>query len=304
MRTATKWERNDSNADSMKRPNMPYYPPRAGPLSRLWYGWNRLIHACGLGRFRAPELLGRKGGLLSILCPGYIFIRLGFQKAGSAIFLGYLLSAAIFFVAMGHPLAGYAFGLMISVHATSILQLITFWAGQINLFMRIGIALILLLVLAIVIYRPVSDLITDYVATPLRTDEGIVVVNPRFSADDFGRGDVIAYRIDPVNGPGYRIRGGAGIAPVLAIAGDKVRFLPDRYEVNGVSREPLPGMPESSEVEITPGHWLIWPELEIASQGGNNMDMSSVILLTAIVSHEQLIGRVYRHWFGRDQIQP
>src|SRR5262245_31976842 len=108
-----------------------YYPPRA-----TWF--TRLFHVPGerIRRQLHLEKLSRSGDIslsnlfLGLALPGFSFFARGRGMIGILLVAAYGLSAVVFLVALGYRAGSIAFGLMISIHATSIVFLAWLWLAK------------------------------------------------------------------------------------------------------------------------------------------------------------------------------
>jgi hypothetical protein len=257
-----------------------YYPPRARWYRGLfgpWYGvrkWLRLERLVPAGGFKSfNRLVGAYG-----------------------------LSFVVFVVWLGYDVSNWAFGLMVGLHATSAAATWSRWAPVDEFKLRLTQSLKVLLVVGLLVYWPLRTVLVDYVAMPLRMQDRVVVVNPRARVR---RGDWVAYRMAGVQADHMVwTQAGMGFDRVLAVTGERVRFLGDRYEINGRFFPLLARMPGSGEWIVPEKHWLIWPNL-LASGGHGNVaqdTVSSAVQQMALVPHSELAGKVYGRWFWRRQV--
>src|SRR5713101_3481524 len=99
----------------------PYYPPRARwnrHLHHLVYGARRQLH---LNDLRLPIQTTPLRFLLSFAVPGFSFLDAGWKVIATAMMLGWGLAACAFLAFLGYTPANIAFGLMMSLHVSSIL---------------------------------------------------------------------------------------------------------------------------------------------------------------------------------------
>jgi hypothetical protein len=193
----------------------------------------------------------------------------------------------------------------VGLHATSAVTAWSRWAPADEFKLRMLQAAKVLLVLGFLVYWPLRSVLVNYVAMPLRIQDRVVLVNPRVRAAQVRRGDWVAYRIARVQADHMVwIQAGMGFDRVLAVTGERVRFLQDRYEIDGRSFPLLARMPGSGEWIVPEKHWLIWPNL-LASGGHGNVAqdvISSAVQQLALVPHSELVGTVYGRWFWRRQV--
>ena len=242
---------------------------------------------------------------LSLSIPGFVFAVEKHPWWSRVVAAAYGLSLAVFIVWLGFDAANWAFGLMVGLHATSAVTAWSRWAPVDEFKLRMLQAVKVLLVLGFLVYWPLRAILVNYVAMPLRIHDRVVVVNPRVRAAQVRRGDWVAYRIARVQADHLVwIEAGMGFDRVLGLAGERVRFLEDRYEVAGRSAPSLARMPGSGEWMVPAKHWLIWPNL--LASGGHGMvaegAVSSAVQQLALVPHSELAGKVYERWFWRRQV--
>ena len=195
-----------------------------------------------------------------------------------------------------------AFGLLLSLHVTSILFLFSPWLAEVRLPFRMGYGMGLLALIGLGVYGPLRDQLQEHWWMPLRVNGRVVVVQRWSSARSVHRGEWIAYSISGGSSLGIAVGDGFGLGPVLAVSGDRIRFSTNGFEINGVHQAPLPHMPVAAEFVVLKKHWFLWPELDISGHGNMaELNLAGAMLQLAIVSETQLVGKPYRHWFGRRQ---
>jgi len=294
----------------MNRIVSPYYPPRARWYSRVFGIWHTLQRRMGLDRLQLPEGISAAAFIVSLLVPGLAFTVRRERLIGRAILLGYGLLALVFLVGLGYPVANVAFGLMLSAHVTSILFLLNPWLAEARFASRIATSLILLLLVGGGVYAPLREGLQTSFLMPLRIKENVVIVRTFSSPRSIQRGDRIVYSLETFSGGDAHREGGAvwakagfGLGPVLAVAGDRIRFMPEVFEVNGVSRQSLPHMPKTGEAVVPEKSWFIWPEVAMSGNGNAQESViSTTMLQMANVAETQFIGKPFKRWFWRRQI--
>jgi hypothetical protein len=61
-------------------------------------------------------------------------------------------------------------------------------------------------------------------------------------------------------------------------------------------------MPAEGEWVVPEKTWFIWPNLAISGHGATpESAVSAAMQRTALVSEPQLVGKPFKHWFGRRQ---
>jgi hypothetical protein len=228
----------------------------------------------------------------------------GEKLIGIAVFCGSVLLAGIFVVWLGYPAANIAFGLLLSAHVTSLVFLCSPWLAGARFRFRIGFTLAVLLAVGLFVYAPLRNLFQAHCLMPMRSGEGVVVVQRMSSAHSVQRGDWIAYTLPAERGvPGVRVQAGLGLGPVLAAGGDHIRFLTNGFSIAGVLRPPLPHMPKSGELVVPEKHWFVWPDLGINAHGNvGEAPISATMLQLAIISETDFMGRPFKRWFWRRQL--
>ncbi len=288
-----------------------YYPPRArwySPLFCFWFPFRRVLH---LEKIHLPRGYSFHQFVLSLLLPGYAMIANGRRILGRAFMGAYFFAALVFAVALGYQLGNIGYGLMIAAHASSLIFLESHWLRNSQFQLRFGLAIVTLLALWLGVYSPAVDFAQSHWLMPLRVRGQVVIVQRAISPGRIQPGARIMYRLPEAEtgeahgGGAVRVQGGYGFGPVLALAGDRVEFSTNSYNVNGVSRPLLPYMPTGGEVIVAEKQWFVWPEFDISMRGNvNGANITAVMLQVATVSENQYAGKPFRHWFGRRQILP
>src|SRR5262245_44804548 len=233
---------------------------------------------------------------------------LGRKTLGLAFLATYIGGALLFFVMLGYILGNFGYGLMVGAHASSLLFLQSRWLrNQCRFGFRLAIAIVTLLVLWRIIYAPFIELARTHWWMPLQVRGHVVIVQRSVSVDAIRRGDVVAYSAGEssrgtahgVGGAVY-VQAGLGCAEVLAVGGDRVKFLSDGFEVNGRKQPLLADMPQSGELIVPEKHWFIWPQFDINFRGNASPGaITATKLGMATVAQDQFLAKPYRHWFGR-----
>jgi hypothetical protein len=285
-----------------------YYPPRA-----RWY--NRLLYNAGdsvrrymhLQRLRTSTRLPPAHLVLSLLLPGLAFLLLGRRILGCLVVLAYCAAATVFVVKLGYPVADAGYGLLISLHATSIIFLEAQGLKESTLVVRLATGAATTFAVWGLVYAPLVTYAERHWFMPLRIGQRVFVVQCHVSPRSIQRGDWLAYRIagDRFVGDredGVYLGGGIGIDPVLALPGDRVRFASQAMFVNDQALPRAPHMPANGEFVVPEKVWFIWPSLGI-SMGGRvaEANISATMERTAMVSEKGIIGRPFKRWFGRRQ---
>jgi hypothetical protein len=278
----------------------PYYPPRARWYSWVFVPWLELRRVLHLERIRLPSGISAAQCLFCLLIPGYAFFSLGRRFLGYAAFASYCLAGVLFAAGFGYFTGSFAFAMMISAHATSIVYLEGRWLAESSFRARLGAAVATLIALWAFVYYPLAQLVERHWFMPMRIGNNVVIVQRRVSAASVQRGDWIACRIGSQNEPGVYLRSGFAIEPVLALAGDRVEFTKEALFVNGNRLPRNPQMPVAGEFVVPPKTWFIWPRLGIY-QHGNEGNVPAMMFRVGMVPETEFIGKPFKRWFGRSQ---
>ena len=156
-------------------------------------------------------------------------------------------------------------------------------------------------------YAPLVNYAERHWIIPLRIGERVVVVQRRVPPSSIKRGDWLAYTISGDRYVGDREQGvylgsGIGLDPVLALPGDRIRFAPDAMFVNDQPQPLAAHMPVGAELVVPEKVWFIWPNLDMRGHGRvSEASISGTLQRTAMVPEKEIIGRPFKHWFGRHQ---
>jgi len=255
-----------------------------------------------LDRIHLPTGMATRAFVAGLLIPGYAFVARQERLIGRFVMLSYGLLAAVFVLWLGYPVANVAFGLMLSIHVSSVIFLLNPWFVEARLAFRFATGLTLLFLIGGGLYAPLRRQVESRWLLPLRINEKVVIVQTFSSPATVRRGDWVAYSLEDDRGTGLNVRAGLGLRPVLARAGDWVRFTPETFEVNGVAAPRLRHMPTTGEVIVPEKNWFIWPEFAISNRGNTGeAAISATLLRLATVSQDQFVGKPFKRWFWRRQ---
>ena len=279
-----------------------YYPPRSRWYTRLFFApGERTREWLHLDRFRLRGIISGWQFLLSIALPGFAFFALGRRMLGRLCVSGYVLGLLVFVIALGYFVGNVAYGLMISVHATSIIFLEGLWLAADRFRVRLVAAICTLLMVWVLMYAPVVRFVENHWLMPLRVGNRVLVVH-RTASRAIRRGDRLAYQISEDGVARVYIRDGYGIERVLAMPGDRVRFARGKLFINGQPKAALPHMPAEGEFVVPEKVWFIWPHLDMYLRGGvPENDISAAFQRLAMVPENQIVGKAFKSWFGRKQ---
>jgi hypothetical protein len=259
-----------------------------------------------IDRIHLPAGISLRAFLLSLLIPGYAFVVRRERLIGRIIMASYAVLALTFVVCLGFPLANLGFGLMLSLHVSSIIFLLNPWLVEtrlpFRLPFRIASGFAVLLVVGAALYTPLRNQLETKWLLPLRVNESVVIVQTFTPVRAIKRGDWMAYSLAAKRSAGLYAQEGLGLRPVLAVAGDRVHFRAETFEVNGIAAARLPHMPTAGELVVPEKSWFLWPEPAISNRGNAaESAISAAMLQWATVSETQFIGKPFNRWFGRRQ---
>jgi hypothetical protein len=285
------------------RASSSYYPPRAGRnrhFNHFGYAVRRRLHLeqLGLTLKTSPSHFA-----LGLIMPGFSFRDAGWTTLGNATMLAWAVAALIFLIWLGYGVSTFAFGLMMSMHVSSILYLHNRSFPGMRVLKRLVFSLVLLLAVSQLVYASALKLCHNYLFVPLRVGEKVYVINRLPDAATLRRGDFVACYAEAASFDNIRIRDGYILDKVIAGPGDHLEFTRDGYAVNGVPSRSLPLMPGSGSTVLPQQTWLIWPSLEtVVNVNVNPHSVSAAILQMAMIRREQVIGKPFKRWFWRKQV--
>lgn len=290
----------------------PFYPPRARWYAPVFYLGNALRRRLALDRLSLPREMQTADLLFGFLVPGLAVVLRGPRIWGRAALAASALLALVYVVWLGYPAANFAFGLLLSVHSTGFVYYCNPLLRNEPFHSRIGFTLLVLLGMMLLLYWPARSFVQNRFFTPLRLNGHVVVVQRFLPRKTILRGDWIAYRPDEdavgnnYHGGTVWLRSGLCLAPVLAVAGDRVEFSTNGlFYVNGVAHTNQPYMPDSVSFEVPEKHWFIWPNLGISGHGDvGSARVTSALMGLANVPEENYYGRPFDRWFWRKQTLP
>jgi len=255
----------------------------------------------------ALPLMSPGDWLWSLLLPGYAYLAVGRRRLSLWMAGGWVFAAVLLLMFRGHPVVGaWALGALASTHSSGLafallrVRELDSDAPPVTLAMRVGLPLALWIGAAMTVYWPLDRLITNQVARGVEVDGRRIVVNPRASADQVSRGQVMLYRLNGrIYGAGAgaaAFRGGFGLGEVLGMPGDVLEFSREHFRVRGRRAPRMPHMPVFGEVTVLPDHWWIWPRVRVLRAPAAGV-VTDAFLDQAMVSRAQYAGRPYRRWF-------
>jgi len=285
------------------RTSSSYYPPRAGRgrhFNHLGYTVRRRLHLeqLGLALNTSPSHFA-----LGLVVPGFSFLDAGWKTLGKTTMLGWVVAALVFLVWLGYGVSTFAFGLMMSMHVSSILYLHNRSFPGMRVLRRLVFSLALLFVVGQLVYASALKLCHDYLFMPLRVGEKVYVINRLHDVQSLRRGDLLACYAEAAALGNVRIRDGYILDKVIAGPGDHLEFSRNGYAVNGIQSPGLAFMPASGATVLSQGTWLIWPSLEtVVNVNADPHTVSAAVLQMAMIRREQVVGKPFKRWFWRRQV--
>lgn len=271
----------------------PYYPPRAGPLSRFLAMMDRLGFRIRRSLATRPTLHwtgALPGGIPWLLVPGLMWRQEGNAKLGTGVMLAWAALVTIHLVTLNPDLAGVAATLASVLHAISAAAVLAVlypnWQGVSRLWRTSLFATLLVLVIYTVGLRnvvlPFAQRVTIQGNTVMIHNAGW------FSNGEWTRGEWVA----------YRIHGVVTMDRILAGPGDTIRFHQDSFEVNGKHYERVSRhMPTGEEITMDADTYFIWPTGATYTHVGDNI--SIMLLGLTEINKADILGRPYRRWFWK-----
>ena len=281
----------------------PYYPPRARWYSRFWQAGYLIRQRLHLSIIAEHEQICRQS-LLGLVLPGWALLWSRRPKLGVILGTAYCLAAPVFLIWRGYTISNMALMLMITIHAGGILRI----ESSTALWMRCFTSFLVFFALAALIYAPLINLMERHWFVALRVGNHVVAIQTG-GQYKIHRGDWIAYRI----GTDFRryhatpvvVMGGYSLGRVLAVAGDKIEFQPDRVLVNGEAHQRGSHMPTKETFQVPERCSFIWPEMGISGHGDTDPgQIERTLLELAMVPEQNVVGVPYRRWFWRKQVLP
>ncbi len=244
--------------------------------------------------------------LRGVLVPGCGFLVGGRRMLGWACVGTYALAAVVFVVALGYRSGSVAYGILIALHATSIVFLEGHWLRDARFRLRLTLAVATLLAVWLLMYSPLMHFVERNWVRPVRIHNQVVLIKPHSPGWTPQHGDWLMYDLERGannwfhRDGGIYVREGFGWGPVLAKAGDRVAFSTNAITINGTKLPRRSIMPTSGELVVPEKHWFVWPEMDIRG-AGNRLGADAIMVRLAIVSESQFVGTPFKRWLWRRQ---
>jgi hypothetical protein len=256
----------------MSKFNPPFYPPRARWYSRFLYLGLATRHWPVLGPMRLPKEMTFKGVILGFLIPGLAVQLRGPRFWGTIALSACAVLFLVFIVWLGYPFGNFAFGLLLSIHASGFVYYCSPYLQGREFSHRLIFTLLVLAAIGLGFYLPIQHTIQNHWLMPLRNGGQVIIVAVQRCPASLNHGDWAAFaREDSVF-----------FGPIVGLGGERVDSLT---------------VPEDQ--------WLIHAQY---NRRYYHRDMpvfstaSDVVVQSVIVSREEFIGRPFKYWFWRKQI--
>ena len=292
----------------MSKVTSPYYPPRARWYAPFFYFLAEMRRGIGVDSIYLPDSVTWRGLALSFLVPGSGFYLRSLRLWGIAAMTACVPLFLVFILWLGYPIANLAFGIIVSIHVSSIVYYCNPFLCQWEFRWRLLFTVLVLIGFGFLIYAPLRSGIQNHWFMPVRSNGHVIVLKKFVTVKEVHRGDAIAYRL-----PGYRFsnhygqgilddRTGLSLGSVLGTPGDRVEFSTNGFAVNGVLQPALPHMPVSGELVVAQNHWFVWPNLAISGNWDvGEANISAAMLQLSNVSEDQFVAKPFKRWFWRKQ---
>ncbi|MGV3533064.1 MAG: S26 family signal peptidase [Chthoniobacteraceae bacterium] len=277
----------------MKAADSPYYPPRAG-LGRYFF---KICDVLRLAIQRTQlatdhDIAPAPAGFLrDCLVPGYGFRLAGWDQAARIAFSCWIVAFLAYFIFIGRGVGTLAFGVMMSIHATSVVCAISRVWPQRLLGIRLLIALTTALALYVTVYGPALGALQRSFIMPIWSHGGLYVINRTPWGQELERGDLVAYRIHVERGY-IRVQDGTGIDRILGLPGEIVEFTKTSVRINGQEHPREPDMPTSGRIALAPDTWFVWPTVSTTLHGNAPPSWASRgKVALGKISQEEILGK-------------
>lgn len=284
-------------------PRPVFEPPRAGALRGAWNVWYAFLRRTHLRVPSAPISIKPIGltwqSVAVVLIPAYGWAALGKSSYFRWAALMYGACAVIAVLCLGWPAAGWAAGVMITLHGLGIAEY--FYSGRLwpQPTHRVGRYVGVVLALAFV-YTIASRRVLATVVIPLHTDRGVLLIDAWTRPNPVERDAIVAFRTRGWQAGGFRLPAGVYLGRAIGQPGDVVTFHADTFTVNGRAYPRRPSMPRHGGLTVPERNTFVWP-LELGREFRNEGEAADFARKAALVDDANLVGRPYRRWFLRQQ---
>jgi hypothetical protein len=279
-----------------------YDPPRAGRLRGMWDTWYAFRRRSRLPLVDIPALPATGitwRRILLVLVPGYAWTAARGRAIARGAIAAYVVSTVVLLLGLGWPIAGWAAGVMMTVHGLGVAEY--FYSGRVFERPNHRVArYIAVLLLSAAGYTLTSRVVLASFVVPLQTGHETVLINPRARVTTAARGERIAFHRERWRSGHFVIPGGVFLGTVLALPGDTIVFQADRFLLNGKAQPRRPGMARQGQLVVPAAHRFVWPS-DLRREIGEEPAAWSFATTMALVPDEMALGRPYHRWFFRVQ---
>ena len=284
-------------------PRPTFEPPRAGALRGAWSAWYAFLRRTHLRIPQVPIVIKPIGltwrNVTVVLVPIFAWFVLGRSRFALCAAAAYAASAVAAILCLGWTAAGWAVGVMFSLHGLGIAEY--FYSGKLwprpdhRVARYVGVVLILALVYSVGSPRLIGPFVV-----PLQTERGVLLINVWTPPDAAARDEILAFRAREWRSSNFVARGGTHLGVVFGKSGDVIAFHADTFSVNGRSHPRRPFMPRGGELTVPAQHTFTWP-LDLRREARNENEARDFARKAALVPDSDLVGRPFRRWFFRTQ---
>lgn len=273
----------------------PYYPPRAGTLSRFLTLVDRSVARVKRSQLmlRTPyRFVGFASAAAWLLVPGLMWRGRPEQvKLGNRIMLAWAVCLVVHIVSLNGALADLAAAVASALHGISIAAVLALmypqWEGFTRIWKTTLYSMLMVLAIYTVALREVIPLVAQRVAL-----NGQTIMTSRawwFVSDSWKQGEWVVYRLP---------NGMTSMDRILGVPGDLIRFHKDSFEVNGKFFQRLSkNMPVDDEVQLDKNTYFIWPTTATYTHAG--AQLPGLLRNLAEVDAPDIVGRPYARWFWK-----
>lgn len=273
----------------------PYYPPRAGTLSRFLTLTDRVVARVRMSQLmtRTPyRFVGFASAAAWLLVPGLMWRGLPERaKHGNRVMLAWAISLVIHIVSLDGALADFAAAVASALHGISIAAVLAVmypqWEGFTRVWKTTLYATLMVLAIYTIALREVIPLVAQRV-----TLNGQTIMTSRawwFVSRPWKQGEWVVYRLP---------NGMLSMDRILARPADIIRFNKDSFEVNGKSFERLSrDMPVEGEIQLDENTYFIWPTTATYTHAGEQLPR--LLRNLAEVDAPNIVGRPYERWLWK-----
>lgn len=286
-----------------RRARSPYEPPRAGAARFWWNTWYALRRRTWRWfptfRTAVPPINLTQSGLLVVAVPTYGWYALGRLRLWRYALAAWLGSALAAISCIGLESAGWALGVMITLHALGIAEY--FYSGKLWDRPRYWWARypMVLAVMALV-YSLAAPRAAALLVVPVQSDQGLLLINTTSRVAGLPRGETVAFRRGPWQSRNFVLHGGAYLGQIVGLPGDVVVFRPTEFVVNGQAQPRRTAMPRHGQLTVPARHRWVWP-MAMRREFEREESEASFAANVALMPESHLVGRPYRYWFWRRQ---